>query len=84
MTFRGRASRLRDETGAVLGEDPTDHVDATGVCIARAAGVPVFFSLGGGGKPSDIAEDLAPTGDEPVVSSGVDKFAGADLDQVKF
>ena len=47
---------------------------------ARAAGVPVMYSLGGGGATADIAKELAPTRDEPVVSSGVDKFAGTDLE----
>jgi nicotinamidase-related amidase len=47
---------------------------------ARAAGVPVAFSLGGGGKPEDIAKELTPTKDEPVVSSGVDKFVGTELE----
>ena len=49
---------------------------------ARAAGVPVVYSLGGGGKPADIAKDLAPTKDEPVVSAGVDKFVGTDLEKI--
>src|SRR3982751_3681229 len=45
---------------------------------ARSAGVPVFYSLGGGGKPPDIASDLTPAANEPIVSSGVDKFANTD------
>ena len=49
---------------------------------ARTAGLSVIFSLGGGGKPADIAADLAPTGEEPVVSSGVDKFAGTDMERI--
>lgn len=49
---------------------------------ARAAGVPVIFSVGGGGKPADIAKDLFPTANEPVVSAGVDKFAGSDLERI--
>ena len=49
---------------------------------ARTAGVPVVFSLGGGGKPADIVKDLAPTENEPVVSSGVDKFVGTDLEKI--
>jgi len=49
---------------------------------ARAAGVPVVFSVGGGSKPPDIAKDLAPTASEPVVSSGVDKFSGTDLEKI--
>jgi len=52
------------------------------LAAARAAGVPVIFSLGGGGKPADIVQDLAPAGDEPVVSSGVDKFMGTDLEKI--
>jgi nicotinamidase-related amidase len=49
---------------------------------ARAAGAPVVYSLGGGGKPADIAKDLAPAGGEPVVSSSVDKFRNTDLDKI--
>ena len=49
---------------------------------ARAAGVPVLYSLGGGGKPADIAKELAPAADEPVVSSGVDKFVNTDLEKI--
>lgn len=52
------------------------------LAAARAAGMPVIFSLGGGGKPPDIAAELAPVGDEPIVSSGVDKFAGTDLEKI--
>jgi nicotinamidase-related amidase len=47
---------------------------------AREAGVPVAFSVGGGGKASDINKELTPTKDEPVVSSGLDKFVGTDLE----
>ena len=49
---------------------------------ARAAGAPVVYSTGGGGKPADIAKELAPTRDEPVVSSSVDKFRGTDLEKI--
>jgi len=49
---------------------------------ARAAGVPVIFSLGGAAKPADIARDLAPAANEPVVSSGVDKFMGTELEKI--
>jgi nicotinamidase-related amidase len=49
---------------------------------ARGAGVPVFYSLGGGGTPADILKELTPTNDEPVVSAGVDKFAGTDLESL--
>ena len=47
---------------------------------ARAAGVTVAYSLGGGGKPPDIAREIAPTRDEHIVSAGVDKFVGTDLE----
>ena len=49
---------------------------------ARAAGVPVLYSLGGGGKPADIANELTPAAGEPVVSSGVDKFVNTDLEKI--
>ena len=49
---------------------------------ARAAGVPVIYSLGGGGKPDDIAKELTPAANEPVVSSGVDKFMNTDLEKI--
>jgi nicotinamidase-related amidase len=49
---------------------------------ARTAGVPVIYSLGGGGKPADIAPALAPAANERVVSSGVDKFVGTDLEKI--
>ena len=47
---------------------------------ARTAHMPVVYSLGGGGKPSDLPSTIAPTADEPIVSSGVDKFAKTDLE----
>jgi nicotinamidase-related amidase len=49
---------------------------------ARDAGIPVMYSLGGGGAAADIAKELTPTKDEPVVSSGVDKFAGTELESL--
>jgi nicotinamidase-related amidase len=49
---------------------------------ARAAGAPVVFSLGGGGTTGDIAAEIAPTRDEPVVSAGIDKFRGTNLAQI--
>jgi nicotinamidase-related amidase len=49
---------------------------------ARAAGVPVVFSLGGGGKIADLPEALAPAAGEPAVSAGVDKFFGTDLEGI--
>jgi nicotinamidase-related amidase len=49
---------------------------------ARGAGVPVFYSVGGGGNASDIPPELAPAPNEPVVSSGVDKFRNTDLEKL--
>ena len=49
---------------------------------ARTAGVPVVFSISGGSKAADIAKDLAPAANEPVISSGVDKFSGTDLEKI--
>jgi len=52
------------------------------LAAARAAGVMVVYSLGGGGKVTDIHKEVAPIGGEPVVSSGVDKFRGTDLEEI--
>src|SRR5207302_738267 len=49
---------------------------------ARAAGLPVVYSLGAGGKPPDIAKELVPAANEPVVSSSVDKFQNTDLEKI--
>lgn len=49
---------------------------------ARTAGVPVVYTLGGGGKPSDLPRDLAPVGNEPAMLAGVDKFVGTDLEKI--
>lgn len=49
---------------------------------ARAEGMAVAFTLGGGGKITDIASDLTPVAGEPVVSSGVDKFLNTDLEKI--
>jgi len=49
---------------------------------ARTAGVPVVFSISGGSKAADIAKDLAPAANDPVISSGVDKFSGTDLEKI--
>lgn len=49
---------------------------------AHAARVLVVYSLGGGGKLSDLPNTLAPANGEPVVSSGVDKFANTDLESI--
>ena len=52
------------------------------LAAARAVGVPVLYSLGGGGAAADIAKELTPTKDEPVVSSGVVKFVGTELESL--
>jgi nicotinamidase-related amidase len=49
---------------------------------ARAAGIPVVYSLGGGGAPADILPEVTPANDEPVISSGLDKFVGTDLENI--
>jgi nicotinamidase-related amidase len=53
------------------------------LAAARTAGVPVVFTLGGGGKQADLPKDLAPTGNEPpAILAGVDKFVGSDLEKI--
>ena len=52
------------------------------LAAARSAKIPVVYSLGGGGKPADLPAELAPTPDEPIVTSGVDKFAKTDLGKI--
>jgi len=49
---------------------------------ARGAGIPVVYSLGGGGAPADILPEVTPAKDEPVVSSGLDKFVGTELENI--
>ncbi len=49
---------------------------------ARAKGLSVVYSLSAGATPADIAKELAPLGNEPVVASGPDKFLGTDLDKI--
>ena len=41
-----------------------------------------MYSLGGGGAPADIASELAPAKGEPIVSAGLDKFAGTELESL--
>jgi nicotinamidase-related amidase len=52
------------------------------LAAARAAGIPVLYSLGGGGAPADILKELAPATGEPVMSSGADKFVGTELESL--
>ena len=49
---------------------------------ARAAGVPVVYSITIDAKPCEIAAELAPSAGEPVVESGVDKFVNTDLEKI--
>ena len=49
---------------------------------ARAKGMMVVYTTGPGGKVADTVEAVAPTGSEPVVSAGVDKFLNTDLDKI--
>ena len=46
----------------------------------RAAGIPVAFTLGGGGKPADLPKELEPAAGEPVTLAGVDKFVNTELE----
>jgi nicotinamidase-related amidase len=48
---------------------------------ARAHGVPVIYTLGGGATKADILEDLAAKGNEPTFSARADKFIGTDLEK---
>jgi len=52
------------------------------LAAARGAGLPVVFTLGGGGKRADIAAELAPRTDEPSMLAGVDKFVNTDLEKI--
>ena len=49
---------------------------------ARAKGIPVIHSVSAGAVVGDIAKELAPLTEEPVVSSGPDKFLGTDLERI--
>lgn len=52
------------------------------LAAARARGVPVVYSLSPNAQAADIAAELAPRKDDPVVTSGPDKFLGTDLDKI--
>jgi len=52
------------------------------LATARGAGIPVIYSLGGGGAPADIARELTPAKDEPIVAAGLDKFVGTELESI--
>jgi nicotinamidase-related amidase len=49
---------------------------------ARARGMTIAHATTSATKAADILPDLAPKGDEPVVSSGVDKFRNTDLEKI--
>ncbi|GAM11469.1 hypothetical protein OR1_03785 [Geobacter sp. OR-1] len=48
----------------------------------RAKGLFVVYSISAGATVGDIAKELAPVGNEPVVTSGPDKFLGTDLEKI--
>jgi nicotinamidase-related amidase len=52
------------------------------LAAARAKGAPVLYSLSPNAQAADIAAELAPRKDEPVVASGPDKFLGTDLEKL--
>ena len=49
---------------------------------ARAHGAVVIYSVAGKYEAPDIAKDVAPAGNEPVVKSKADKFLNTDLEKI--
>ena len=49
---------------------------------ARSHSMPVVYSLIGGSTTADVAPQVAPKGDEPVVTARANKFVGTDLDKI--
>ena len=49
---------------------------------ARARGMLVIYSVIKGGVIGDTLPEVAPTGNEPVVESGIDKFYKTNLEQI--
>jgi len=49
---------------------------------ARAAKVPVVYSIIANSTTADVIKDVAPQADEPHVLSGPDKFLNTDLDKI--
>ena len=49
---------------------------------ARAKGVAVIYSLSPGAAAADISKELFPMPEEPVVTSGPDKFLGTELERI--
>ena len=52
------------------------------LAAARAAKVPVIYSIIANSTPVDVLPDVAPSGDEPHVQSGPDKFRYTDLEKI--
>jgi len=49
---------------------------------ARSKGVAIVHTTGPGGKAADLLTEVAPAGDEPVLSSGPDKFLNTELEKI--
>lgn len=49
---------------------------------ARASGATVIYSVGGKYEAADIAKDVAPAVNDPVVKSKADKFVNTDLEKI--
>jgi len=49
---------------------------------ARAKGVAVIYSLGGGASPADIWKEVSPLDGDPVVRAPADKFFRTDLEKI--
>ena len=49
---------------------------------ARAKGMLIVYATGPTGKRADTVAELAPTDNDPVVSTGVDKFVNTDLEKI--
>jgi nicotinamidase-related amidase len=52
------------------------------LAAARAAKVPVVYSIIANSTPADVLPDVAPMADEPHVLSGPDKFLHTDLEKI--
>lgn len=52
------------------------------LALARTMGAPVVYSLAPGAAAKDIAQELSPRADEPIVASGPDKFLGTGLEKI--
>jgi nicotinamidase-related amidase len=49
---------------------------------ARAKGMLIVYSTGPTGKRADTLAELAPTDNDPVVTTGADKFVNTDLEKI--